>query len=203
MERIDIVPLYNPDDEIRKPLGENCPYLAYYRCLDVAFGGLNGIKSVCDVGCATGHLIANVKSNYSEIDIKGIEYFSYHKFSSNCRVKKDIEIWDIRDLWEDDKKYDIVNCSEMAEHIDKPFAAIMMMNLKKLTGKYLVMTWAGGDPNHQHFNPLEYDAYVSFVSQFGFEQDHEKTKLFLAESEKHDHFNYWWRSSLIVWKHKE
>ena len=38
------------------------PYFEYYKCLKHVFN-FNEIKSVCDVGCSTGHLLYYLKEN--------------------------------------------------------------------------------------------------------------------------------------------
>ena len=123
------------------------PYLDYFKCLDETFN-TEDLKSVCDIGCATGHLLYCLKHKYNS-EIKGYEYFDYHKKSIHCRIPEDIEIYDIRDKLPDDiKQYNIVNCSEVGEHIDANFADTLIENAKKLSKKYVIFTWSSHGGEH-------------------------------------------------------
>ena len=121
MAKINIDHRYLATEEIRKDV---LPYKAYCECLINTFD-LSQVKSVCDIGCATGHLIYFLKQNHN-MEVKGYEYFGYHVDSEHCKVKDDITVYDIRDGLPDDiKQYDIVNCSEVGEHIDKEYVNIL------------------------------------------------------------------------------
>ena len=203
-EKVDINNRYMSEEEIRKDL---LPYKSYFACMENTFDFKN-ISSVCDVGCATGHLLYFIKDKYN-IDIKGYEYFDYHKKSEYFKIKNDIVIYDIRDkLSENTKKYDIVNCSEVGEHIEKEYADVLIENAKLLSNKYIIFTWSshGGenerhcDPNHQHLNPLKRDAYIKLMQKHNLKQNIELTNKFLNESIKHKQFYPWWRESFIIWE---
>ena len=203
-KKIDINDRYPSDCEIRKDMK---PYEDYFKCFVSTFN-MSEIKSVCDVGCATGHLLYYLKSN-NNVNIKGYEYFDYHKKSDLCKVKEEIEIYDIRDELPDDvEKYDVVNCSEVGEHIDKEYADILIENAKKLSKKYIIFTWSshGGDlephcdPLHQHLNPLSRTDYIKLMHKHDLKENIELTNKFLSESRKYRNFYFWWRESFIVWE---
>ena len=48
----------------------------------------------------------------------GIDYFQYHKDHADDVVKDAINVMDIRDSIDDDISFDLVNCTEIAEHAD-------------------------------------------------------------------------------------
>ena len=105
-----------------------------------------------------------------------------------CKVKEEIEIYDIRDELPDDvEKYDVVNCSEVGEHIDKEYADILIENAKKLSKKYIIFTWSshGGDlephcdPLHQHLNPLSRTDYIKLMRKHDLKENMELTNKFL------------------------
>jgi 2-polyprenyl-3-methyl-5-hydroxy-6-metoxy-1,4-benzoquinol methylase len=202
--KIDINNRYPSDGELRKDMR---PYEEYYKCLISTFN-MSEIKSVCDVGCATGHLLYYLKKNHN-IKIKGYEYFDYHKTSDLCKIKDDIEIYDIRDEMQANVvKYDIVNCSEVGEHIDKEYADILIENSKKLSKKYIIFTWSshGGDlephcdPLHQHLNPLSREDYINLMKSHGLKANMHLTNKFLNESKKYRNFYFWWRESFVIWE---
>ena len=204
MDKININDRYPAEGEIRSSL---LPYKDYYDCLINTFD-LKEIKSVCDIGCATGHLIYYLKENHN-MEVKGYEYFDYHIKSEYCKVKDDIIIYDIRDeLTDDVKRYDIVNCSEVGEHIDKDYANVLINNCKKLSKKYIIFTWSshGGDlephcdPLHQHLNPLSRDDYINLMLSHNLKPNMDLTNKFLTRSKDKKDFYFWWRESFIVWE---
>jgi len=202
MSKIDITDRYPSENEIRT---DPLPYIEYGDCLLHTF---DKPSSFWDNGWATGHLVGYIKKKCNS-NIKGYEYFSYHKDSPICEVKDDIEIYDIRDELSDSvKTYDIVNCSEVGEHIDPLFADILIENAKKLSNKYIIFTWSshGGDlepdcdPLHQHLNPLSREDYIQLMLRHGLKPNMELTQKFLNESIYKPHFYFWWRESFIVWE---
>ncbi len=204
MQKIDINNRYPAEGEIRK---NDLPYKDYADCILETF---NEIDSFCDVGCATGHLIYFIKKA-TGVKTKGYEYFDYHKNSEYCPVdiRNDIEIYDIRDvLPEDVEKYNIVNCSEVGEHIDKNYADILIENAKKLSKKYIIFTWSshGGefephcDPLHQHLNPLPRNEYIKMMQSHGLKANMALTNKFLQISKTKKYFHFWWRESFVIWE---
>jgi hypothetical protein len=206
MNKIDINNRYPDKGEIRV---DKNPYYDYYKCLISTFG--SKINSLCDIGCATGHLIYYVKQNNPTCVVKGYEYFDYHKKSNYCEplIRDSIQIYDIRDPLPDDvEKYDIVNCSEVGEHIDPLYADILIENAKKLSNKYIIFTWSshGGDlephcdPLHQHLNPLKYDDYIKLMQKHNLKKNTDLTMRFLNHSRQMKDFYFWWRESFVVWE---
>ena len=204
MLKIDITDRYPSVNEIRT---DSRPYIEYGDCLLQTFGN---IMSFCDIGCATGHLMFHLKLN-CDANVKGYEYFSYHKESPYCQlsIKDNIEIYDIRDKLPDSvDTYDIVNCSEVGEHIDPIYADILIENAKKLSNKYIIFTWSshGGDlepecdPLHQHLNPLSRESYMELMIKHGLKPNMKLTQQFLNESMNKSNFYFWWRESFIIWE---
>ena len=205
MKKINIDNRYPSEGEIRS---DESPYNDYSECLVKTFG--KNIKSFCDIGCATGHILHYLKSNFNT-DVRGYEYFTYHKESEFCKedIKEDITIYDIRDPLPDNvKKYDIVNCSEVGEHIDPDYADTLINNCKKLSNKYIIFTWSshGGDlephcdPLHQHLNPLPREKYIELMIKHNLKPNMDLTNIFLNESKNKKKFYFWWRESFIIWE---
>jgi SAM-dependent methyltransferase len=197
--KVEISKIYQPYEEIRQ---DTSPYDQYFRCVEKTFD-LKEIKTFCDVGCSTGHLIANMLPH---CDSCGIEYFQFQKDNASEFVKECINVLDIRDPIQENIEFDLVNCTEVAEHVDPKFLDIFLDNLKKITGKYLILTWSSTYPPEgappQHISPLFQDDVEKLMVKWGFELDEEKTKTFIDESLKYDKFHYWWRETLTVWRVK-
>ena len=73
----------------------------------------------------------------------------------------------------------MVNCTEVAEHVDPKYLHVFLDNLRKITGKYLILTWSSTYPPHgappQHVSPLPSDDVIKIMNEWGFELDHKKS----------------------------
>ncbi len=197
--KILIEKIYGEDEEVRT---DSSPYDDYYRCIKSTFSlGSEEVETFCDVGCATGHLVYNMLNDTNSC---GIDYFQYHKDNANELVQDAINIIDIRDNIEDDISFDLVNCTEIAEHVDPKYLDVFLDNLKRITGKYLILTWSNTYPPQdgppQHVSPLPPEDVKKLMEKWGFELDVAKTNKFLTESKRYGNFYFWWRESLTIWK---
>lgn len=197
--KIDIDIMYPPEMELRE---DSSPYDEFYKCILSTFN-MDDIESFCDIGCSTGHLVFNML-NYT--NACGIEYFQYQRDNADEQIRECINIVDIREPFEDGLKFDLVNCTEVAEHVDPKYLDVFLDNLKKLTGKYLILTWSStyppADAPPQHVSPLYPQDVEKLMNAWGFELDQEKTNKFLSESNKYSKFYFWWRESLTIWRVK-
>ncbi len=197
--KIDIDIMYPPEMELRE---DSSPYDEFHKCILSTFN-MDDIESFCDIGCSTGHLVFNML-NYT--NACGIEYFQYQRDNADEQIRECINIVDIREPFEDGLKFDLVNCTEVAEHVDPKYLDVFLDNLKKLTGKYLILTWSStyppADAPPQHVSPLYPQDVEKLMNAWGFELDQEKTNKFLSESNKYSKFYFWWRESLTIWRVK-
>lgn len=207
MEKIKIDERYPEAEETgRSP----APYEAFFNVLKEHIN-FSSVGSFIDVGCADGHLMKFVQLHSSKTEVAGIDYFEYHKKYADDSIAEKMRILDIRNPLGDDlreKKFDIVVCTEVGEHIEPEFTDVLLQNLKSLTGKYLIMTWSchGGsedpqnDPNHQHLNPLSIDSFIKLMTDSGFRLNVPASQSLIQASLKYNNFSPWWRESLTVWE---
>ena len=100
------------------------------------------VKSMLDVGCGQGSLLAELKLEFPYLEPYGADI---SKTGIELAKKKvpDGQFWVIniaRDAL--NKKYDLVICSEVLEHIVDDTRAIR--NLRQMTGKYLLVSTPQG-----------------------------------------------------------
>lgn len=199
--KIDIDLMYPPSMEVRT---DDTPYLEYYHCVKKVFD-LKEVETFCDVGCSTGHLIDFI-STYNSVSVSGIEYFQYQKDNASSSVQDCINILDVRDPFDIDIKFDIVNCTEVAEHVDPKYIDIFLDNIKSITGKYLIFSWSEtyppADAPPQHVSPLPHQDVKLIMDSWGFELDEEKTTLFNSISRGYNNYYSWWKDNITVWKVK-
>lgn len=199
--KIDIDTLYK--EEIQTSATSR-PYDDYFNCLLETFDDeIYDISTFCDVGCSTGWLVRNMNA-YT--DAYGIEYFQFQKEHADPSIKDKIIITDIRDPLNLQRKFDLVNCTEVAEHIDPSRLDIFLDNIRKISGRYLTLSWsnmyAPQDAPPQHVSPLFAEDVHKIMNAWGYEFQQRKTQKFLHASQKYDKFYYWWRDGYSIWKVK-
>jgi len=126
--------------------------------------------SVIDFGCAIG---SHLEPFYNDgVEIKGVEG-NPNAFDYAVVPRKHLEEYDLRDHYETEKRYDLVLCFELAEHLPKESADNLVDTLTQ-AGDTVVMTAATpgqGGTHHINEQPREY-WHAKFESR-GFEYDSE------------------------------
>lgn len=94
-------------------------------------------KSVIDVSCGGGHLLAEFRSKYPELKLAGTEFIETAVIENSRRypsinfLKLDITEGSLNEC------FDLVLCIDVLEHINDDIKALK--NLRKITGKFLVI----------------------------------------------------------------
>jgi SAM-dependent methyltransferase len=101
------------------------------------------IKSILDVGCGQGSLLAELKLEFPHIEPCGVDISQSAVKLARQRLPYG-EFW-VMDIAREtlNKKCDLVICSEVLEHIPDDNTALR--NLKQMTGKYLVISTPQGE----------------------------------------------------------
>lgn len=154
------------------------------------------------MGCSTGWLLYHLKHKYS-IDVCGLEYFEYQKENADKSIKDSILIKDLRHII-DLEEFDIVNCTEVGEHIEPAALDNFLENLNNFTKKYLIMTWSSTFPpigaSPQHVTSLKYKDFVSLIESYEFKKNSDLTQKFIENSKNYKNFYFWWRDSITVFE---
>ncbi len=98
--------------------------------------------SILDVGCGQGSLLAELLTQYPDMKPHGVDLSPVALEFARARVPSGK--YEILDIANDslDEVFDLVVCSEVLEHI--PDDASAMRNLRRMTGKHLVVTTVQG-----------------------------------------------------------
>lgn len=216
-DKIDIDKRYHEHDEIREFHKRNQEI--YYKCVRDAFDSeWSSIGSFMDIGCREGYLMDEVYTNNQDKVIAGIDYFTWGKklWDSNHWMHNCYQKWDMRDTlegteWIDSVKqqklFDIVNCTEVAEHIDPDYCDIFLGNLKMLVNKYLIISWSpdnidngASDPYHQHVNSLKKDEVYKKMNESGFTVNKELTDKLVKYCKRYGAPSWYVNNAISVWE---
>lgn len=148
--------------------------------------------SVFDVGCRNGKFLSEFIKRNPSSTISGCDYFQWAIDACDVSIKPFVYRFDLRDRFEDSTTFDLVICTEVAEHIDPNYCSVFLSNLREKCKGKLIITWSshGGendranDANLQHLNPKTKEEYHALMKQNGFTFDEELTNRLLVEAYK-------------------
>lgn len=127
-------------------------------------------RSVADIGCGEGTLLRSLFGDRNDLRKVGTD-LSPLAVEMAAGKNPDIEFMTL-DLVQETlpEQFDLVICSEVIEHIPDDQAAIL--NLAKMTGKYLVITTLGGrmrrhEPDIGHLRNYDPEALKTAVAEAG------------------------------------
>ena len=209
IEKVNIDERYIKEEEIS--LGHEGNQQKYFKALLGTFSDeLSNMESFIDVGCREGFLMKEMSEKTDISSISGLDYFTWGKEICPAELRGSYHKWDLRDSLEEadwmNKKYDIVNCTEVAEHIDPAYCDVFMKNLEMMTGEYLIISWspdATNDPNHQHLNPLGIEEFHAKMEEYGFVRNDRLTARLVTEGRNHGIPFWYLTNGISVWEVEE
>ncbi|MCK9273185.1 class I SAM-dependent methyltransferase [Candidatus Gracilibacteria bacterium] len=179
------------------------PYQIYLAALESVFD-LNLINSFADFGCSNGKLLESLKEKYPSTKIIGLEYFEWAKKYASEKIVEFIKIEDLSKNLDLGKKYNIVNCSEVGEHLDKKYEEILIKNITKHSDDIVILTWSNDriDPKGQHINPQKKSYIIKKVEAEGFYYWSEATQKIsdYLKINLESVGNSWWSKNIMVFK---
>lgn len=179
------------------------PYKVYLEAIEAVFD-LSIVESFADLGCSNGRLMESIHRKYPTIDLMGLEYFEWAKTHADPTIKEHIYIADLGKPYTYSKQYDIVNCSEVGEHLEPEAEETFIDNVTRASKDIIILTWsnAASDTNGQHVNPRPRGYVQSKLLSRGFgywEEATQKIQDSLRISlEGIGHT--WWPDNIMVFK---
>ena len=138
-------------------------------------------KSVLDVGCGIGNSLQYYLSN--DIDAWGVE--NSRIAISESPVKERIIKYNLKKRLNLKKKFDLVWCFEVVEHIHPDFEHIFLSTLTNHSNKILISAAKPGQGGHGHFNEKPAEYWIEKFRQRGFQYDNSFTLKVRATLETH------------------
>lgn len=194
--KADLDLIYNKDEEINF-LSKDL-YIPMYESILKVFAP---VASIADLGCRVGHLISIFKER-NNIDVLGVDYFSWNKENASDNIKDNFIVHDLRDVLNINKKYHIIVSTEVGEHIDSMYSNVYLENIKNLmySNSKLIISWAPGEKSKQHLNPLEKEEFENLMISNGFSKNANETNELAYWCGQYNVFYWYLTSNLSVWE---
>ena len=163
-------------------------------------------NSLFDAGCRNGLFLSEFSKRNPSSIIAGCDYFQWMLDDCDTSIKPFVYRFDLRDQIQNELKYDLVVCTEVAEHIDPDYCSIFITNLRKICGGKLIISWSchGGendrinDTHLQHLNPKTKEEYHKLLNEHGFLFEKELTNKLLVEAHKDGNIPWYITESIGV-----
>jgi 2-polyprenyl-3-methyl-5-hydroxy-6-metoxy-1,4-benzoquinol methylase len=119
-------------------------------------------RRLIDVGCGTGHLLAEVLSRVPEAEAVGVDYAAnaIAQLAEVAPAARGVHA-SLFDLHEEPHAYDLVLCTEVLEHVERPEEALEVLVRLCAPGGHVVATVPDGEQD-------SYEGHVSFWSEAEF-----------------------------------
>ncbi len=155
-------------------------------------------KSVIDIGCGTGALLAQLRNE--GCNVVGLEYAAPAR--ALCAKRGlDVFAFDImQDNYEAPHPYDVVISMEVAEHLPEPIADRYVDLIAKL-GKNIVLTAATpGQGGTDHVNEQPHEYWIAKFEQRDRILDWTLTSSWRAAWRDSGHVQSWYYNNLLVFR---
>ena len=131
-------------------------------------------KTVLDLGCGTGQSLDFFLE--CGIDVSGIEGSSLAK--SKARHPERIQLFDLNEELNLGKKFDLIWCVEVVEHIQPNYVHNLMKTFSNHSDRIVLSAAPPGQGGEGHFNEQPASYWIDLFEQYGFSYDEAKTKVF-------------------------
>lgn len=194
----DLEPLYTEED-FDRDIG---PYTLYRKSLEELID-FNQVESFADFGCINGKLLESLKRKYSHLNIAGFDIFEWAKDYADPLVQSALTITDLRKPFDNAAQYDVVNCTEVGEHIEPEYEEVLLQSLTRATKYWLVLSWSN-EVNPQHFNPHTQRYMRKQLDRLGFEYLPAQSALLSQSLERNvnDTGYQWWSKTVSVYQRR-
>jgi 2-polyprenyl-3-methyl-5-hydroxy-6-metoxy-1,4-benzoquinol methylase len=123
-------------------------------------------KAILDVGCGVAYLLSSIRQAFSPRSLAGCDF-------SRQAVERSRESFPEMQFFQHDiydpipRKYDVVFCTEVLEHLERPFIALANLANALLPGGVLVITVPNGrkDAGIEHLNFWSPESWRVFLER--------------------------------------
>lgn len=197
LDRYDVCKVYGGENFSIRPRD------AYRHFAECVWQTLRPSRGVADIGCGQGFILEFFQEKgFSVLGVDcSEEIFSFCPAS----VKDHILVFDLRDdirPYVPRGEYDLVICTEVAEHVEPQFEDVLLDNVFHFARDAVILSWSPdwcihrGTSRQEHWNPRPKRYVVKKVyKRFGFKQQDDLTARLIGELGSHRHirkdFGHW------------
>jgi len=152
--------------------------------------------SVIDIGCGSGDILAPFEKN--NLDVLGLD--GSIAIQDRLKIKREnFALFDLRDEYNPERRYDLALVLEVGEHVEKDFDDIFIDNICKTSDKVLWTADVRG-PFFYHPNPQKTKYWIEKFKKRGYFVDRKMTKKLRKLVSEIDNIkeNYYVRLTLFV-----
>jgi methyltransferase family protein len=133
-------------------------------------------KTSLDAGCAIGLLVEALRDR--GVDAEGIDFSEFAIARARDDMRRHLTVGSITDPLQ--KRYDLITCFEVLEHLSPPDADKAIANLCAFTDDLVVSTTPMHfrDPTHTNIHPQEY--WTERFARHGFIRDVDYDAMYIA-----------------------
>jgi cyclopropane fatty-acyl-phospholipid synthase-like methyltransferase len=153
-------------------------------------------RNVVDLGCGTGALLEIFAS-------QGVTVFGLEYSDAGCRLTQekgvpvqqfDVRFDQINPAW---GRFDVVCCTEVAEHIPEEYATKLVESLTQL-GRYVVFTAATpGQGGTDHVNEQPHDYWIAMFRERNFHFCDDLTECWAVRWKESGVADWYWKNLLV------
>jgi len=153
--------------------------------------------SVIDFGCGIGVVLSYFEENGK--DVLGIDgSFRNKKFA--LIDKNDFLLFDLRNEFNNKRRYDLCFCLEVAEHIEEKYSDRLIKNLTGASSNIIFSAAPPGQPADCHFNLKPSEWWIGKFKKFGYEFDILSTEDFKNRLQSSSEVPSYYRDNLMIFR---
>jgi len=162
-------------------------------------------KEIIDIGCACGYLLEYLHkkgiTRFAGLEGAAAAFNYMHPEVKNRSFKVDLSK-EVSIL--PGQKFNLVNCTEIGEHIPAKYEDIFLRNIAGFADKYLILSWANtwedwhGLEKQKHVNPRSKKYVKNKLKKLGFTYNRLLTENFIRSLKKKQNvFEHWARNMMV------
>ncbi|MFA6149240.1 MAG: methyltransferase domain-containing protein [bacterium] len=182
----------------QKPFYEmHIPWQEEYNAVADAIAGVIPFGTVIDLGCGNGFLLARLATHGKKV--AGVEVTSEGVLAAKQSVPGPVRVGDLRFPLYLGRR-DVAICTEVAEHLEKEYADVLIDNIVRHAKEWVIFTGATeeqtGGEHHVNLQPHSY--WIEKFEQRGFVKDVNRSLALKEHMSPHTERIIWFPKNAMI-----
>jgi SAM-dependent methyltransferase len=174
------------------------PWRLEYNLIADALARLLAFESALDLGCGNGFIIARLRELGKAV--RGIDGSREALSAAPLEIRDAIRVADLTTPLRVGV-FDLVVCTEVAEHLTPRFADVLVANVCRASRGLAYFTAATpGQGGHCHVNEQPHDYWIAKFAQRGFQLDHAATDELRRALASALHTAWWFTNNSMIFR---